>query len=319
MARIALRLGLLLVGLVAGVIVIEIGLRLIFPGSLMGAGSQMQFGAGGQGQFQPDPECGYFPVVGNTVYDRYGCRLDNGRQLDNYDGTDRKGRQRVLFVGDSVTRRERTMRALQKLYGDQHFEYWNAGVESFNIEQELIFYRRVNRQLKPDQVILTFHNNDFQETPLVVQRDGKLEILFLAKDGTQVDSWWFNHSYLYRWMISIELGGMDRERRKQSTRQALLDWQQILQQDRSEFSVILLPILKPLDQWSEIELWSRKTALELLSELKIRHFDLLPSLERALAARVNVQETPDDTWHPSSRVATYFAEDLFAQKILTQR
>jgi lysophospholipase L1-like esterase len=312
-----MRIGLLLLGLGIGAATLEIGLRVLFPNSLMGAATQLQFAAGGQKHFQPDPECGYIPVLDNSVYDRYGCRLDNGRQLDSYDGEDRKGRRRVLFVGDSVTRRERTMRALQALYGDKLYEYWNAGVESFNVEQELIFYRRVNRKLKPDQVILTFHNNDFQETPLVYRKNGQLEVLFLRKDRAQINPWWFNHSYLYRWLTGINLGRLDRDRRSQAMREALRGWQQQMAQDKADFAVILLPILKPVKEWSSREVWSRETALELLQEQKILYFDLLPDMEKALQEGLNLQESPDDSWHPSPAAAAHFARYLWDQGLLT--
>lgn len=306
-----------MLGLFVGVLALELGLRLFFPDSLMGAATKLQFAAGGQKHFQPDPECGYIPVLDDDVYDGYGCRLDSGRQLDSYNGEDRKGRRRILFVGDSVTRRERTMRALQKLYGDKLYEYWNAGVESFNVEQELIFYRRVNHKLKPDQVILTFHNNDFQETPLVSRKDGQLQVLFLRKDRAQIDPWWFNHSYLYRWLTGINLGRFDRDRRRQAMGEALAGWKQTLDQDKVPFSVILLPILKPMEQWTTREKWSRETAIQLLQEQKIRYFDLLGDMEEALKEGVSIQESPDDSWHPSPEAAEHFAKYLYSQGILS--
>lgn len=316
MRKLALRFGLLLIGLGIGILALEVGLRIWAPDSLMGAGTKLQFAAGAQKNFLPDDECGYIPVLGNGVYDRYGCRLDAGRQLDNYDGEDRKGRHRILFVGDSVTRRERTMRALQKLYGDERYEYWNAGVESFNVEQELVFYRRVNSQLKPDQVILTFHNNDFQETPLVFRKDGQLQVLFMRKDRAQINPFWFNHSYLYRWLTGINLGRLDYNRRKAAMREALHGWQRTMAEQKVEFSVILLPLLKPMGEWEKREKWSRDTALELLKELNIRHFDLLPAMEQALKEGVSIQESPDDSWHPSDGAATYFARFLYGQDII---
>ena len=319
MRKIAIRLALLLIGLGIGLVSLELALRIFFPDSLMGSATKLQFAAGGQKNFQPDEECGYIPVLENGVYDRYGCRLDNGRQLDGYDGENRKGRQRILFVGDSVTRRERTMRALQKLYGDKLYEYWNAGVESFNVAQELIFYQRVNCKLKPDRVILTMHNNDFQETPLVYRKEGQLQVLFLRKDRAQIDRWWFNHSFVYRWLTGINLGRLDHERRRQAMKEALEGWKRTLAQPQVAFSVILLPILKPLDEWSSHEKWSRQTALELLREEKITYYDLLPAMEKALKDGVSIQESPDDSWHPSDQAARVFAEDLQRRQILPPR
>lgn len=305
--------------MIFGLLMVELALRWSFPDSLMGAGANMQFAAGGQKQFVADAESGYLPVLDGIHYDDYGCRLEQGQQPDGYRAEDPQGRQRILFAGDSVTRRETLMRALQELYGNERYEYWNAGVESFNLQQEWVLYRRYNHRLKPDQVVLTFHNNDFQETPLVYHKDGKLQILFLRKDHSMLNAWWFEHSYLYRWLMGIELGNLERQRRKESARVALEQWKTGLQQDQVRFSVVLLPILKPLDQWTNRERWSRATALELLEALSIETYDLLPALEEALRDGLNVQEAPGDSWHPSAEVARVFAQLLENQGLLEKK
>lgn len=306
-----LRLGLLFFGSVVGLVGFELVLRVFFPNSLFAAATKMQFAAGMQKNYQPDPECGYLPVVGNGFYDLYGC------DPNHYDPKDRKGRKRILFVGDSVTRRGRMVRALQKLYGDSAYEYWNAGVESFNVAQELVFYRRHNAALQPDEVVLTFHNNDFQETPLVFRKDGELQIYSTRKDRSHINPWLLEHCYVYRWLMGLSLGRLDQERQSQAVGQQLRDWQKELDQQHIAFRVVLFPILKPLDQWSAREKWSRETSLRLLRESGIAHFDLMPTLERCLQARVPVQENPEDSWHPSDAAAAEFALDLKKQALFT--
>lgn len=298
----------------------ELGLRLFFPDMVVAAGAQLQFRAGEQTNFEPDPECGYIPVLGNETYDAYGCRVDRydqkGKRLPALDPADRHGKKRLLFLGDSVTRRERIQDALEKAYGEAHYEYWNAGVESFNTMQELVFYRRVNSKLKPDQVILTFHNNDFQDTPLVFKKDGELQIHFMRRDGNHINPWLFSHSYLYRWLTGLSLGNLDRRRQRQAVQEALVGFQETTRAEKVTFSVILLPILKPFAQWTNKEKWSRENALQLLQEQQIPTYDLFPDMEQALKEGVTLPESPGDTWHPSAAAAEHFARYLVAKKLI---
>lgn len=298
----------------------ELGLRLFFPEMVVAAGAQLQFRAGEQANFEPDPECGYIPVLGNETYDAYGCRVDRydqkGKRLPALDPADRHGKKRLLFLGDSVTRRERIQDALEKAYGEAHYEYWNAGVESFNTMQELVFYRRVNSKLKPDQVILTFHNNDFQDTPLVFKKNGELQIHFMRRDGNHINPWLFSHSYLYRWLTGLSLGNLDRRRQRQAVQEALVGFQETTRAEKVTFSVILLPILKPFAQWTNKEKWSRENALQLLQEQQIPTYDLFPDMEQALKEGVTLPESPGDTWHPSAAAAEHFARYLVAEKLI---
>jgi len=313
-------LTLLGLGLGIGLLGMELGLRLFFPDMVVAAGAQLKFHAGEQTNFEPDPECGYIPVLGNQTYDAYGCRVDRydqkGKRLPDLDPADRHGRKRLLFLGDSVTRRERIQDALEKAYGETRYEYWNAGVESFNTMQELVFYRRVNSKLKPEQVILTFHNNDFQDTPLVFKKDGELQIHFMRRDGNHINPWLFSHSYLYRWLTGLSLGNLDRHRQRQAVKEALAGFQAITKAEKVNFSVILLPILKPYAQWTNKEKWSRENALQLLKEQQITTYDLLPDMERAVKEGVILPEAPGDTWHPSPAAAEHFARYLVTQKII---
>jgi hypothetical protein len=110
--------------------------------------------------FVIDPDFGFRPILPSGSYTRFGT-LANG-----YAEAKRPGVTRLLFIGDSVTRRGHIVEALKSHYGSQEYEYWNAGVESFNTVQEVEYYRRFNRAIQPDHVILTFHLNDFETTPV---------------------------------------------------------------------------------------------------------------------------------------------------------
>ena len=139
------RLTFLLLGVALGLLGAELLLRQAGLQTFTGATHPMDLGANPLEVMVLDDELGFMPRIGESEhYGRYGC-LQN-----TYDVDDRGNRQRLLFIGDSVTHRGKIVEGLKKLYGEDRFEYWNAGVESFNTEQELALYRRSNRQIRPD-------------------------------------------------------------------------------------------------------------------------------------------------------------------------
>lgn len=76
--------------------------------------------------------------------------------------------------------------------------------------------------------------------------------------------------------------------------------------------MLLLPPLMPPEEWPDAFELRQRTAFEILSDLGIDHFDLIPALERALEDGVDVQESPNDWQHPSPEmgqiIARYLAE-----------
>lgn len=309
MGKVVLRLGLLLAGLVVGLIVAELAMRLFFPSDLTSGGHTMNFAAGTLDSFQPDPECGYLPKTNYGEYDRYGC-IRNEYKLAKP-----AGKKRILFVGDSVTHRARLVNALRKLYGEADYEYWNAGVESFNTVQELALYRRYNAQIKPDQVILSFHNNDFMQTPLVYRKAGKLKIMAPQRDFRRINMWWFENSYFYRFLIGMQWRGDD-DQKIAEVSATLRSFQELLAEQKVDFRVILLPLMKPLEDWDEGEKWSREESLKMFQALKLHYFDLWPRLEKFLASGARAAEAEGDFWHPNDAAAADLAQELKEKGLL---
>ena len=292
-------------GLLFGVLATEIGLRVIYPDGGLPAAHLQRFTAEVLASFREDPECGYLPVPGGGEYGPEGCLTND------YDVKQRKG-TRVLFVGDSATHRGKLVAALRQLYGDTKYEYWNAGVESFNTLQELVLYRRYNSAIQPDHVVLTFHNNDFQATPLVMHEKGELKVY---APGMHVNQWLFRNSYLYRWAWPRTEPG-DRNDRARQVLRNLTDFKSLLSKQNVRFSMVLLPLFKPLAKWDNAELWSREQSLKDFKELGLRHFDLLNVSETALKEGVSVEESGGDIWHPSPPIAERLATELYRQGLL---
>lgn len=265
--------------------------------------------------FVIDPDFGFRPILPSGSYTRFGT-LANG-----YAEAKRPGVTRLLFIGDSVTRRGHIVEALKSQYGSQGYEYWNAGVESFNTVQELGYYRQFNRAIQPDHVILTFHLNDFETTPVAFREaDGTLVVYAPNWPVRRLNPWLFQHSYTYRyWLGLVTPRKTARSEIIEEVRASLADLQRVVAVDNARVTVLVLPILRPLTDWKPEYKEYRRMILGMLESLRIRHFDLLMPLNEALADGAVVTETGDDLfWHPSPDVASYFAKYLRTKQLLEE-
>jgi hypothetical protein len=312
---------LIVVGLsgVFSVIAIEVFHRFRAPYRALGGAQELpQFRHGAPDQlssFTVDPNFGFRPILGSGRYTRFGT-LANG-----YSETKRPGVTRLLFIGDSVTRRAQIVEALRAQYGSQRYEYWNAGVESFNTVQEVRYYKRFNRPIQPDHVILTFHLNDFETTPVAFREaDGTLVVYAPNRPIQRLNPWLFQHSYTYRyWLGLLSSRKAARSAIIEEVRASLADLQRVVAGDHARLTVLVLPILRPLNDWKPEYREYRRLILEMLASLRIRHSDLLMPLNQALADGVVVAEDGDDLfWHPSHEAASYFAKYLRTQQLLEE-
>lgn len=298
-----MRFILALFGIVMAMAITEIGLRIYYPDGGIPAAHLEHASDEKHTSFVENDECGYLPITGRGEYSSVGC-LTNDYRLEE------KSAPRVLFVGDSVTHRAKIIDALKKLCGSEKYEYWNAGVESFNTLQEWVFFREFNHKVKPDQVVLTFHNNDFRATPMVVRERGQIKVY---QPGLDINPWLFKRSYLYRWAWPK---GEDRTARENQVKLGLAGFRDALKQDNVPFTVVLHPMLKPVAEWNEKEKRSRKLSLEYFKEYDLQVVDLLPVLEEAIKDGINLTESPGDFLHPSDELSARFAQKIFDEKVL---
>ncbi len=267
----------------------------------------------GLSTFVVDPDFGFRPVLGEGPYTRFGT-LANG-----YAEAKVPGVRRLLFLGDSVTHRGHIIDALMAEYGSPGYEYWNAGVESFNTVQEVAYYKRFNRPIRPDHVILTFHLNDFETTPIAFRdADGTLVVFAPNWPVRRLNPWLFQHSYTYRyWLGLVTPKKTARAEIMAEVRASLADLERVVAVDGARLTVLVLPILRPVSDWKPEYREYRRLILGLLESLRIRHFDLLEPLQEALAAGAVMTETGDHLfWHPSREAAAYFARYLRTQRLL---
>lgn len=259
--------------------------------------------------YQPAPGAGYDPEWGTL--------------LNTYPREKKAGTRRILFVGDSVTHRAKIIDSLKKIYGELDKEYWNAGVEGYNTVQEWKYFVSKNEKSSPDEIVISFHNNDF-DPGVVIYKDSRFRIQALAfgQEPRAISSFGIFHCTLYQfWVDRVLLAQMQGRAWKRGplfgeVKEALRSFQAWAKNRNVNLSVLLLPVFDPPERWRPDELRSRQEAIRILNELGIRYFDLLIPLREALARNLPVQENPGDSLHPSRSVADEMAGYLRRQRFL---
>jgi len=299
--------------------VLETALRILRPDATFGTGAELAWFRNHpeslRNIFTVEKEFGLRPILDNDRFSQFGTTVND------YPLEKRPNVTRLLFIGDSVTGRGRIIDALKKVYGEEDFEYWNAGVESYNTAQELAFYKKYNRGIQPDHVILTFHLNDFTATPVAfVDHNGAFVVYRPGKPLNAFFRWSFRHSYTYRLILSLTLDQKQgNEEIRKEVRKSLAELKTCLDEDRIQFTVLIFPYLLPQDDWHRRWETLRSQLIEMLNELEIRYFDLYEPAQQALRSGVPVEEVPGDFSHPSQEVAAMFARNLLEQNILAKK
>ncbi len=261
----------------------------------------------GVARFEIDPVIGFRPVLDGPHYG------PDGALLNSYPRERRSDVERVLFIGDSATARGRIVEAIAARVGDGVAEWWNGGVESFDLLQTVAYFRRYTIHVDPTHVVLTFHVNDYQMTPVV----------FTAADGRRVRYepppprarlWPFAYARLrtVRHGIDALLGRRDARVHAERTAAALLDLARLCSQNDIRLTVLVLPALAPRVEWTAHQERWHNQALAACAAAGVRHIDLNLPLSAALSAGIDVQEAPADWAHPSQAAADFIAAHLVA-------
>jgi hypothetical protein len=304
------------ISLLMGIGISEYALRFLAPHGGFGAARELDWMRTNPGKlsrlYTVDEQLGFRPILPGRFYNEYGTLL-NG-----YNMAKRPGVTRLLFLGDSVTYRGTIIDALRRLYGDELYEYWNAGVESYNTVQEVNFYKAYNYRIHPDHVIVTFHPNDFETTPVAfVNEDGKLSVYAPNRPLTEMNPFLFQHSRLYRLLVGLATS----ERRGEEAIlkeiiQSLTTLRDALREEHIRLTVLVLPLMAQPELWSSDEEERRRHILQALNDLRIPHVDLLPPLLEAIQRHIPIQESPGDIWHPSPALSDLFAQYIRSHGVL---
>ena len=294
---------LVLLGLGAGVLLLEGFIRLAGPALL-------EYDGGPEHLFFNHPE-----LLPEEYRSRHPC-------LSDALPAPGEGR-RILFLGDSVTRRGKIISALRRRHGVRKAQWLNAGIAGYNTRQELRLYRKSCRRLRPHHVVLTMHNNDFQDNRLIFQRPFSNERVHLDLDHQgPLEHFLTYRSHVYRLLLGRPgVVGVDpigpHEWRQAGARMKrdLRQLRDLTRADGARLSVVLMPSLKA-GRLPEPARTSHRTALELLQQLGIRHFDLQQVFFSAVAYRITLHEAPGDFLHPGQALADRFGEYLHRQGLL---
>ncbi|HEU4418276.1 MAG TPA: hypothetical protein VFT55_05015, partial [Planctomycetota bacterium] len=314
-ARLSRRSRRLLLGCVAALVSLllaEYVVRLVVPARQWFDSERLDFfeaqAKAAKSSLQPDEELGFVPVRDGNSYDAFGLLREEG-PTPSVAKPPRT--HRVLFLGDSVTARRRIVLPLRALWGGGAVEFLNAGFDGANPVQTVELYFRHQRQLAPDQVVFTLHNNDLTvTTTCLCDAHGTLRICnphdlqalnFGLYRWSALYRLWFSAGYRdymsadhYLDLAEPVAAALRRLRDEVASRGARLD-------------VLLLPILSAPADWGPHQRASRERELEILGELGATTVDLLPACEELLTAKVPVMQGPDDLWHPNHDSGAYFA------------
>jgi hypothetical protein len=303
-----------LVGLAVASIAAETYLRITRPDEAFGAATELPAkrtaGADLFTRYTIDPSFGFRPILGTDAYSIYGT------QPNSYSAVKPEGVTRVLFIGDSVTARGGIIKALKRLYGERHLEYWNAGVGGFNTVQEVEYYKRYNAAIRPDHVVLTFVFNDFATTPVAFRDNGGRLVLYAPNRPLKgISPRLFQASYLYRFALGLVMSDQDWGAITEQMYLSLRDLKQILAHEGVVFSVLVLPVLQPRAQWRDPGIYFHTTIVRILRELQIDYYDLLPLVEQAFRDGIAVKRSRRDRIHPSDDACFLIAQYLYENEL----
>lgn len=260
------------------------------------------------GIIELDDELGYRPVLGGKSYGPHGAKWND------YALEKPPGKKRLLFLGDSVTDRQRVMDALAARLGDG-YEYWNAGVFGYATEQELLYYRKYLEGIQADHVVLIFHLNDYEVTPVVFPVGDELVAVHSRIGHSRPSPFLMRHSYLYRFVwawASRRTANARNDSIETDVERNLTELRDLVHARGADFTVLVLPWLLPGREWPAPKPRHHELTRELLTRLGIRHYDFRATLERAVADGIVFQESPGDPQHPSDAFAARMADDLLA-------
>ena len=302
--------------LLLSIIIVEVVLQILIPKHSFSTELNVNVRVGKH--FVADSELGYRPTFSmNNEKSRY--RGDFGTLKNNYKADAKTNRTKLLFVGDSVTHRAKIVNALKQRLGESNFEFWNAGVEGYNTEQELILYKKWNHKIEADRVILTLHHNDYQSMKIYLyDKNNKLVSTRSDKDFP-IQSMVNTDLRILQLIQRIKFHQapkLTKVARIRKVKQHLKEFKEILIRSNTKFTVLVLPLLHANSTEEQISRkWQHSASLKLLNELSIEYVDLKPALRKAHSHNIDVQQKPGDTWHPSDAVSEYFADAILKHLI----
>jgi lysophospholipase L1-like esterase len=310
---------LVLLSLTVTLLVFELAMRPFSVVFTAGHATRNVFGEkGNRSGFRGDQELGFMPVMGEgREYTLYGTRRA-GHPV--YPVERRPGWQRVVMLGDSIAAIGYTQIALEERLAGRSLEFWNAGVHGYSTAQEVNYYRRFVRPLKPDLVLLLFCLNDFDGTPVIFNDSQEGNVVITPYLGREhYNPWLFRNSVVYRLFLAARIAVDGRVGVKADMRAQLEALRRMGKEDGFRLQVVVYPILDRPESWSANYTEQHRAILEILQGMGIPYVDLRPLLTETLRSQTVAWTRMDgdkDYFHPSEAFSARIAEYLLSRGVL---
>ena len=290
MRRLLLRSALALLGLLAGMLIAEAGLRIsgLDPiGRILAAPGSDQWNAE---CFELDSELGYRYAPGD-------CGI-NALGFPDSEVVPKTSMPRVLVLGDSISADRMYPDFLEQLLSAQQGEpvdVINTGTPGYSTRNQLGVYQRHAEALQPDLVLLQFCLNDYIGTPFLFRHEGKIVRVIDRKNAMwERSSWWFARSAIYRYFAlhadSQEQVAADLSAQFPNTESALAELHAALGE---RLVVVVFPLVEDLQRWPHGERISYERILSVLQSSGIQHIDLTEPFLRGGGARLQRRYGPE--------------------------
>src|SRR6185312_9693074 len=256
-----------------GLVVLEIGLRLFYPISIMNVERPEK---NDNSYFVRDEILGLYPAPGKSGFDVTG--VSSRRPAKTTPS------RTVLCIGDSVTAFGRISAGLADTVSPD-ITLLNGGVAGYNIQQEIEYFFRFQKDTHPQVVIHQMHVNDLRASRWVVRdkTDGTVKIYSPRNNPQNVNMWLYSHSHLYRFYVANLQSRNTEDELESAALESLRKMRDYTRANGIDYYVYLFPILEPYSQWSQFDKSSREHLLEMSKQLGLGTVDLLPVAERMIA------------------------------------
>jgi hypothetical protein len=152
-------------------------------------------------------------------------------------------------------------------------------------------------------------------TPIAFFDEEKRLVVYAPNQPLRkINPWLFKNSLLYRFTLGTRKNITKQEITKE-IQDKLIELKEILQKDGIAFSVVILPLFIPYENWTQSEKTARDKIIRIFQIQHIRCFDLLNPLREAISQGMDVQEIPGESWHPNEKISQVFALYLFKHKL----
>ena len=279
---------------IIGVLIIELGLRVLYPIRFMNVETQGAQEISGR-DISPDRVLGWHPKLGTGEYDENGILF--GRSIYA-----KAARPKLLLIGDTVTAGGQIVNGLANLLPPE-ISFLNGGVPGYNIEQEVEFFFRFQKGLRPDAIIHQMHINDLQaSSQLMRARDRTIGLYSPKVTEANINPTLYRYSHIYRFLVAKVASQYSKDELKASAAESLRRMRDYVQDNGIAYQLVLFPVLEPLANWTAYDRETRDYLLNVARKLELDVIDLQPVAEQMISEGIDPKEGPRDTLHPNNHM-----------------